>query len=175
MAETHDLNTSTSQPDWEREKPRTFWDPTRKLIKSIRDYQSRPRALRHSAIIRHRFWSAVTGADIPLNCEIGGGIHLPHPNGVVIHPDAAIGPNCTIFQQVTIGTNRGRPGLAPTLEANVEVAPGARLLGDVTIGEGAVIGANAVVIKDVPADAVAVGVPARVLEKKLAAVEKKIA
>ncbi len=63
-------------------------------------------------MLRHRFWSVVTGADIPLGCRIGGGLLLPHPNGVVIHPDAAIGPNCLIFQQVTLGVTCGG---APTL------------------------------------------------------------
>ena len=47
----------------------------------------------------------MTGADIPLNCKLGGGLQLPHPNGIVIHPDAEIGPNCLLFQQVTIGAN----------------------------------------------------------------------
>lgn len=105
----------------------------------------------------------MTGADIPLNCKIEGGLNLPHPNGVVIHPNATVGPNCTIFQQVTLGTNHGEAGRAPSLGAGVEIAPGARLLGPIEIGQGALVGANAVVLNDVPAHAVAVGVPARVL------------
>ena len=59
-------------------------------------------------VIRHRFWSVVTGADIPLNCQIGGGLLIPHPNGIVIHPDAKIGVNCLIFQQVTLGIRSRR-------------------------------------------------------------------
>ncbi|WP_236544513.1 serine O-acetyltransferase [Roseovarius atlanticus] len=85
-----------------------------------------------------------------------------HPNGVVVHPDAVIGPNCILFQQVTLGTNRGDKG-APQLGGHVDVGPGAKILGPVTIGDHAVIGANAVVLHDVPAGATAVGVPARIL------------
>ena len=83
---------------------------------------------------------------------------MPHPNGVVVHPEAVIGPNCLLFQQVTIGSGP-RPGL-PKLGGHVDVGPGAKILGGVTIGDHAVIGANAVVVSDVPAGAVAVGVPA---------------
>lgn len=83
---------------------------------------------------------------------------LPHPDGVVVHPDARIGPNCLLFQQVTIGTGP-KPGL-PQLGGHVDVGPGAKILGGVHIGDHAVIGANAVVLSDVPARSVAVGVPA---------------
>ncbi len=111
------------------------------------------------AALRHRFWSAVSGADIPLTCQIGGGLRLPHPNGVVIHPDARIGPNCLIFQQVTLGTVDS--GGTPVVGGHVDIGAGAKLLGPVVIGDDAVIGANAVVVRDVPPDHVATGIPAR--------------
>jgi serine O-acetyltransferase len=102
----------------------------------------------------------VTGADIPLNCKLGGGLLLPHPNGIVIHPEAEIGPNCLLFQQVTLGVgDRG----APKIGGHVDIGAGAKILGPVTIGRHARIGANAVVINDVPEGATAVGVPARVI------------
>lgn len=113
------------------------------------------------AVMRHRFWSAVSGADIPLNCQIGGGLLLPHPNGVVIHPDARIGPNCLIFQQVTLGTLAS--GGVPVVGGHVDIGAGAKLLGRIVIGDHAKIGANSVVLADVPAGAVAVGAPARCL------------
>ncbi|QFT94759.1 Serine acetyltransferase [Roseovarius sp. THAF9] len=94
-----------------------------------------------------------------------------HPNGIVVHPDTVIGPNCILFQQVTLGTNRGDNG-APLLGGHVDVGPGAKILGSVTIGDHAVIGANAVVLSDVPAGATAVGVPARVLSKKALGVSR---
>lgn len=154
-------------PDWSRERPGRLWDPSRRLLAALRDYEAvrgRPLAglRRRLVVLRHRFWSVVTGADIPLGCRIGGGMILPHPNGVVIHPEVEIGANGLIFQQVTLGTNRGRDGV-PRIGAHVDIGPGARVLGPVTIGDHAVIGANAVVLRDVPAGAVAVGVPARIL------------
>lgn len=154
-------------PDWSREAPRTFWDPCRKLLKSVRTYQrwggTSPiaRIVRVISVVRHRFWSAVTGADIPLNSNIGGGLMIPHPNGIVIHPSAVIGPNCFILQQVTLGT--GAAGGTPTIGAGVLIGAGAKILGPVFIGDEAKIGANAVVLGDVPARTSAVGIPAKIL------------
>lgn len=111
-------------------------------------------------MLRHRIWSVATGADIPLNSRIAGGLLLPHPNGVVVHPASDIGPNCLLFQQVTLGSRAGR---APRLGGNVVVGAGAKLLGDIRIGDHARIGANAVVLEDVPAGATSVGIPARVV------------
>jgi serine O-acetyltransferase len=113
---------------------------------------------RKLAVLRHRFWSAVTGADIPINSNLGGGLLLLHPNGIVIHPETRIGPNCLIFQQVTIGT-RGSNGV-PVIGARVEIGAGAKILGPVSIGNNVVVGANAVVITDVPDNCMAIGVPA---------------
>lgn len=162
---------SATTPDWSRErKPALRWDPGRSLLASIRAYQRGGWMTRKVAVLRHRFWSVVTGADIPMNARIGGGLLLPHPNGIVVHPDAIIGPNCLIFQQVTIGTN-GEGG-APTIGGHVDIGAGARILGDVKIGEHARIGANAVVLRDVPAGMVAVGVPARVLSSHGAPIDE---
>ncbi len=102
----------------------------------------------------------MTGADIPLNCKLGGGLLLPHPNGIVIHPEAEIGPNCLLFQQVTIGAGTG--GI-PTIEGHVDVGAGAKIIGKVRVRRHAKIGANAVVICDVPEGATAVGVPAKIV------------
>jgi serine O-acetyltransferase len=92
---------------------------------------------------------------------------LTHPNGVVIFPEAVVGPNCIIFQQVTIGVGGRKPG-APILGGHVDVGAGAKVLGGVRIGDHAVIGANAVVLDDVPEGATAVGIPAKVLRKQTA-------
>ena len=161
---------STHEPDWSRESKRFWhWHPSRSLIASLRAYErvrnsSRPDHVvrRWIAVLRHRFWSAVTGADIPLGCQIGGGLLLPHPNGIVVHPGTCIGLNCLIFQQVTLGTGGTLPGV-PMIAAHVDIGAGAKILGGVTIGEHAVVGANAVVLCDVPAGATAVGIPARIL------------
>jgi serine O-acetyltransferase len=111
--------------------------------------------------LRHRFWQAISGADIPVTTRIGGGLLLPHPNGVVIHPDAVIGPNCLLFQQVTLGSHD--TGGVPRLGGHVDIGAGAKVLGAVTLGDHAKVGANAVVLHDVPPGATAVGIPARVL------------
>lgn len=154
---------SAAVPDWGRERPLAFWDSGRRLLRALRRYQrSRTRLGRARWVLSHRFWSVVAGADIPLNCCLGGGLLLPHPNGVVIHPGAAVGPNCLIFQQVTLGAGGPKPGV-PTLGGHVDVGAGAKLLGGIVVGDHSRIGANAVVLCDVPAGATAVGVPARVL------------
>lgn len=165
------MTVSAELPDWSREAQAWWrWGPSRALLATLRAYDRARRAPwwhfgipRRVAVLRHRFWSVVTGADIPLGSRIEGGLLLPHPNGIVVHPEAFIGPNCLLFQQVTIGVGP-RPGV-PALLGHVDVGAGARILGGVTIGRHAVIGANAVVIDDVPEGAVAVGVPARVLPR----------
>jgi len=85
----------------------------------------------------------VTGADIPINCRIGGGLAIPHPNGIVIHPKAQIGVNCLIFQQVTLGTRRG--GGVPVLEGHVDVGAGAKIFGEIVIPAHSEVRANSVV------------------------------
>jgi serine O-acetyltransferase len=152
--------------DWSRENPRRFWDPSRKLLRAIRNYQfwrSRsgiiPSVLCKWCILRHRFWSVVTGAEIPLNCNIGGGLLIHHPNGIVIAPEAKIGVNCLIFQQVTIAS-RGNGG-APVIAGHVDIGAGAKIFGPVHIGAHAEVAANSVVLRNVPTGAVAAGLPAR--------------
>ncbi len=155
---------SAEVPDWTREKPTQFWDPGRKLLLAIRRYQHwqgkagfAARGFRKLIVLRHHFWSVVTGADIPLNCQLGGGLLIPHPNGIVIHPDAKIGVNCLIFQQVTVGyRGSGRSGL-PEIAGHVDIGAGAKILGNVKIGAHAIVGANAVVLSDVEPGAVATG------------------
>ncbi len=159
---------SATVPDWSREAKASFsWNPSRSLLASLRSYERwRPsknpvaHAMRMLAVLRHRFWSVVTGADIPLTTRIGGGLIILHPNGIVVHPAATIGPNCLIFQQVTLG---GGGGGAPKVGGHVDIGAGAKILGNVTIGDHAKIGANAVVLGDVPPYATAVGVPAHIL------------
>jgi serine O-acetyltransferase len=102
---------------------------------------------------------AVTGTDIATKASIGPGLRLPHPVGVVIGADSRLGRRCTIMQGVTIGAAQGK---SPKLGDHVFVGPGAKVIGGVEIGAYASIGANSVVIKDVPAHRFAVGIPAEV-------------
>lgn len=157
---------SATEPDWQREHlGYGEWNPGKRLLASIRDYQRwRTRGvwclpLKVWSVLRYRLWSMATGADIPLTGLIGGGLRLPHPNGVVIHQDARIGPNCLILQQVTLGTLES--GGTPVIGGHVDIGAGAKLLGPIVVGDHAVIGANSVVVTDVPAHHVAIGIPAR--------------
>ncbi|MDO9394402.1 MAG: serine acetyltransferase [Methylotenera sp.] len=167
LTQEHDL-VSAEIADWSREKKAFYsWDPSRSLLASVRIYQHYSASrnplfmlISKITVLRHRFWSVVTGADIPINSKLGGGLLIPHPNGIVIHPDAVIGPNCLIFQQVTIGTRSESP---PVIGGTVNIGAGAKILGNVSIGNHANIGANAVVIKNIPAGKTAVGIPARIV------------
>jgi len=160
---------SADTPDWSRESKHFLaWDPPRSLLASIRSYQRHANSrapwaglLRRLCVMRHRVWSSITGADIPLNSRIGGGLLIPHPNGIVVHPSASIGPNCLLFQQVTIGMGTGDG--VPTLGGHVDVGAGAKIIGEINIGDHAKVGANSVVLSDVPAGSTAVGIPARIL------------
>lgn len=160
---------SSTVPDWSREAPQRMWDPSRRLLRSIRQYQRHRKAGLFHGLMRkywaaqHRFWSVVTQAEIDLNCQIGGGLLLPHPNGIVIHPDAVIGPNCLIFHQVTLAEGVGG---APRLVGHVDIGAGAKLLGGIVLGEHSVVGANAVVLADVPANVTVVGVPAKPVSRR---------
>ncbi len=156
---------TTVPPDWSREKPKRFYDPGPKLIKAIRDYQkTNNKALKCLTVIRYRLWSVISGADIPLNAKIGGGLMMPHPNGVVVHPKAVIGNNCMLMQQVTLGTN-GLDTNAPVLGSGVFVGAGAKLIGALRIPENTSIGCNSVVNKTVTDEInrVWAGIPAKVI------------
>lgn len=156
------------KPDWSREKPRKLWDPSRRLLLCIRKWQR----VRHAEgpiaklqrrfwSIQHLFWSTVTQCEIQLTTEIGGGLLLPHPNGIVIHPDSVIGPNCMIMNQVTIGQGKGEKDI-PIIGGQVYIAPGAKIVGKISIGDFSMIGLNTVLTKDVPRGGVAIGVPAKI-------------
>jgi len=155
---------SSEIPDWTREKPCKLWDPGRRLLRSIRRYQ----AINKNSIfgklrskywaLNHRFWTVVSGAEIDLSCQLGGGLLIPHPNGIVIHPKAVVGVNCLIFQQVTIGGGDTKP---PVIGGHVDIGAGAKVLGTIEVGEHAKIGANAVVVKNVQAGTTVVGIPAK--------------
>lgn len=164
------MTISTTTPDWPRERIISGkYEPWKKLLHTIRRYQSISekggvtKLFKPLLVLQYRFWSAICGADIPLNSNLGGGLIIRHPNGIVIHPDAVIGPNCLIFQQVTIGAG-STPGL-PKIGGHVDIGAGAKILGGITIGDNVKVGANSVVINDVPANCTVVGIPARIINK----------
>ena len=107
-----------------------------------------------------RFLYRFFGLEISAGANIGGGLYIAHPNGTVIFAQE-IGENCSIIANVTIGMRN--EWAFPRIGNNVFIGAGARVLGGIHVGDGAVIGANAVVIHDVPAGATVVGIPARVI------------
>lgn len=106
----------------------------------------------------------LTGIEIDPGATIGKGVFIDHGMGVVIGETAEVGDGCTIYQGVTLGgTSLQRTKRHPTLGRDVTVGSGAAILGAITIGDGARIGANSVVVKDVPPNATVVGIPGRVV------------
>jgi len=107
------------------------------------------------------------GIGISFLTEIGSGFYIGHFGGIFIYPDCKIGKNCNISQGVTIGNaNRGKNKGYPTIGDNVYIAPGAKIIGAVQVGNYVAIGANCVVTKDVPDHAVIVGIPGKVISLK---------
>ena len=97
---------------------------------------------------------------------MGKRIFFDHGMGIVIGETAVVGNDCIIYHGVTLGGVTSSKGKRhPTLKDNVTVGAGAKILGNITIGNNARIGANAVVLKDIPDDAAAVGIPARIIKK----------
>lgn len=109
------------------------------------------------------FLEVTAGVTIPRRTTIGHDFHAVHGTSIIIHPDAVIGDRVSVMHEVTIGLNEATGKGAPVIEDDVFIGPGAKILGPVRIGKGAQIVANSLVITDVPAGAVAMGVPARAL------------
>jgi len=120
-----------------------------------------------------RLWSMLarllTGIEIHPGAKIGRRVFLDHGLGIVIGETTEIGDDCTIYQGVTLGGTSLYKGVKrhPTLGKGVVVSAGAKVLGGFTVGDGARVGSNAVVLKEIPAGATAVGVPARILHPDL--------
>ena len=110
----------------------------------------------------------ITGIEIHPGATIGEKLFIDHGMGIVFGETAEIGNNVTIFHGVTLGGIGGEKDEKrhPTVEDDVVIGAGAKILGPVTIGKGAKIGANSVVLKDVPPYTTAVGAPARIIEKQ---------
>ncbi|MEQ8770536.1 MAG: serine O-acetyltransferase [Phycisphaerales bacterium] len=103
------------------------------------------------------------GIELPYSVSVGRRVVIEHQGAIVVHGDSVIGDECTLRQGVTLGNrSREHPLEAPTLGVGVDIGAGAKLLGPIQVGDRAVIGANAVVLTDVPAGHLAVGVPATV-------------
>lgn len=108
----------------------------------------------------YKLAQVVTGIELPCEVTIGHGFVIDHFGGIVISGYATFGDNCRIRNGVVVGLKRASEPCAPRIGNNVDIGAGAKILGPITIGDNVVIGANAVVTRDVPANFIAVGVPA---------------
>ena len=121
--------------------------------------------LRWLARLFSHFTRFITGIEIHPGATIGRRVFIDHGMGVVIGETAVIKEGCTLYHGVTLGGTSWNKGKRhPTLERGVVIGAGAKVLGPITVGEGAKIGSNAVVVREVPPGATAVGIPARIAE-----------
>ena len=133
-------------------------------------YSIRPRLLRLPFSFVYRILKLLsqilTGIDLPCEVKVGRRLRIEHFGGIIISGDTVIGDDVIIRNGVTIGLRKiGEPG-APIIVDRVEIGAGAKILGRIRIGDDAQIGANAVVIRDVPSGHIAVGIPARNIARK---------
>nr|WP_039895712.1 serine O-acetyltransferase [Lyngbya sp. PCC 8106] len=124
-----------------------------------------PLSILYRSLFRHV--RNVYGIELPYTVELGQRVIIEHQSAIVIHGYSKIGDDCIIRQGVTIGNRYlDRPLEAPKLGNRVNIGAGAKILGDVTIGDDVCIGANAVVLSDVPAGATVVGIPSKIIRCK---------
>ena len=159
--------TSTSDGRWYTKSG--FWvAATYRVGAYAQALKSRP--LRLGLLAVHRAlatpWRVVKGVHIPTTARIGPGLRLPHPQNIILPPDLLLGEDCSIYQDVTVG--RGPTPGVPSIGARVILYPGSRILGGLTIGDDARIGANAVVTRDVPAEALVSAPASRIIPRETA-------
>lgn len=137
------------------------------FVFAVRTFQAAGRIPVVGSVLRMVLWTTTChlfGSEISIDAKIEGGMFIPHPYGIVIAA-ATIGKNATILQNVTIGMTAKSLGCA-TIGDNCQIGAGAKVLGLLKIGSDVTIGANAVLLIDVPDGAVAMGVPARVFDRR---------
>lgn len=130
----------------------------------------KPKLLRAPLSLIYRYWYRkvrnVYGIDLPYTVRLGRRVVIEHQSCIIIHGDCVIGDDCIIRQGVTMGNRyTDRPFEAPKLGAKVNVGAGAKILGNIAIADDVNIGANAVVLADLPPGSTAVGIPAKVIKR----------
>ena len=127
-------------------------------------YGVRPALLRKALSLLYKLLYKVvqvlTGVELPCEVELGRNFVIDHFGGIVISGYAKFGDNCRIRNGVVVGLSRADDPCAPVIGNNVDIGAGAKVLGRISVGDNVLIGANAVVVRDVPANSIAVGVPA---------------
>ena len=123
--------------------------------------------LRQVLVVLLHHYSIRYGIDISRDARIGSGFYIGHFGGIFVNAGVVIGDNCNISQDVTIGRqNRGERAGCPTIGNNVYIAPGAKIIGRLTVGDHAAVGANAVVVNDIAPHTSVGGIPARPISER---------
>lgn len=133
-------------------------------------YGVRPALLRKPLSFVYRLMKLasqiLTGIDLPCEATVGRRFRIDHFGGIIISGDAVFGDDCVVRNGVTVGLQRTDDPGSPVIGNRVEIGAGAKVLGKIRIGDDVLIGANAVVVRDIPSNCIAVGVPARILPRK---------
>lgn len=114
----------------------------------------------------YKWVQIVTGVELPCEVKVGRGFVIDHFGGIIVSGYASFGDNCRIRNGVVVGLSHADDPCAPVIGDNVDIGTGAKVLGRIRIGNNVLIGANAVVVRDVPDDSIAVGVPAVVKPRR---------
>lgn len=123
-----------------------------------------PLSIAYRALERHCRYTY--GIELPYSVKLGRRVRIEHQGTIVVHGSSVIGDDVVLRHGVTIGMrDRAHHYEAPHIGNRVDIGAGAKILGNIDVGDGAAIGANAVVLEDVPANALAVGVPARIIQR----------
>jgi serine O-acetyltransferase len=134
-------------------------------------YRVRPKVVRKGLSlvywVLYKIVQILTGIELPCEVEVGRNFIIDHFGGIVVSGYAKFGDNCRIRNGVVVGLRRVEEKSAPIIGSNVDIGAGAKLLGPICIGDNVLIGANAVVLSDVPNNSVAVGVPAVVKPRRV--------
>ena len=135
-------------------------------------YRVRPAWLRKPFSLLYKIMRTgcqmLTGIELPCEAQVGRRLRIEHFGGIIVSGDAVLGDDVVLRHGVTIGLKNTHQRGSPRIGDRVDIGAGAKLLGPIRIGDDAVIGANAVVLQDVPSGALAVGIPARIIERRTA-------
>lgn len=138
----------------------TFWNRIGTFLRQKRGFY---KFFYGIVFLIHKHNQYKTGIQLPLGTICKGGLFFPHFSCIVIDGSSVIGEHCTIMQGVTIGSKRGKKGGSPIIGDFVVICSGAQIIGNVKVGNNVMIGANALVINDIPDKAVVGGNPAKIL------------
>ena len=133
-------------------------------------YGVRPALLRKLCSLLYKvlfkFMQIITGIELPCEAIVGRNFVIDHFGGIIVSGYARFGDNCRIRNGVVVGLRRVEEPYAPVIGNNVDIGAGAKLLGRIKIGDNSIIGANAVVLDDVPENSIAIGVPATIKPRR---------